>query len=188
MQNGTPAKSFLWKDAILLILCFVVFGAVKSATQSTMDPSLDHDFAAEAASGGVFEVKLGHLALQKGNSNAVKSFGERMITDHTKTSDDLRQIAGEESIQLPEDMPKKEQALYDHLSKLQGVQFDRAYVQSMVKDHKKDVSAFEKETSSGSDPKLKDFANRTLPTLKDQLREAKQIEHAVSACNERDKT
>jgi putative membrane protein len=129
MQNGTPAKSFLWKDAILLMLCFVVFGAGRSATQSTMDP----------ASGGMSEVKLGHLALQKGNSNAVKSFGERMITDHTKASDDLRQIAGEESIQLPEDMPKKEQALYDRLSRLQGVQFDRAYAQSMVKDHKKDV-------------------------------------------------
>lgn len=77
-----------------------------------------------------------------------------MITDHTKANDDLRQIAGEQNIQLPEDMPKKEQALYDRLSKLQGVQFDRAYVQSMVKDHKKDVSAFEKETSSGSDPTL----------------------------------
>jgi len=183
MQNGTPAKSFLWKDAILLILCFVVFGSGKSATKSTMDPSVDHDFAAEAASGGMSEVKLGRLALQKGDSNAVKSFGERMITDRTKASDDLRQIAGEESIQLPEDMPKKEQALYDHLSKLQGVQFDRAYVQSMVKDHKKDVSAFEKETSSGSDPRLRDFANRTLPTLKDHLREAKEIEHAVSAFN-----
>jgi len=183
MQNGTPAKSFLWKDAILLILCFVVFSAGKSATQSTMDPSEDHDFAVEAASGGMSEVKLGHLALQKGNSNAVKSFGEKMITDHTKASDDLRQIAGEESIQLPEDMPKKEQALYDRLSKLQGMQFDRAYVQSVVKDHKKDVSAFEKETSSGSDPKLKDFANRTLPTLKDHLREAKEIEHAVSVNN-----
>jgi len=80
MQNGIPAKSFLWKDAILLILCFVVFGAGESATQSTMDPSEDHDFAAEAASGGISEVKLGHLALQKGNSNAVKSFGLRAVS------------------------------------------------------------------------------------------------------------
>ena len=77
----------------------------------------------------------------------------------------------------------EQRAFYERLSKLQGVQFDRAYVQSMVKDHIKDVSAFEKETSSGSDPKLKDFANRTLPRLKDHLREAKEIEHAVSAYN-----
>jgi len=183
MQNGTPAKSFLWKDTILLILCFVVFDAGNSATQSRTDRSSDHDFAAEATSGGMSEVKLGQLALQKGNSKAVKSFGERMITDHSKAGDDLRQIAAEESIHLPEDMPKTEQALYDRLSKLQGVQFARAYAQTMVKGHEKDLGAFEKEASSGSDPKLKDFANRTLPTLKDHLRQAKEIEHAVSAPN-----
>jgi putative membrane protein len=61
------------------------------------------------------------------------------------------------------------------LSKLSGDAFDQAYMQDMLKDHKTDIAAFEKESTSGKDPDVKQFASQTLPTLKDHLKQAETV-------------
>jgi putative membrane protein len=71
--------------------------------------------------------------------------------------------------------------MYERLSKLSGADFDRAYARAMVKDHEKDIAAFQKEAESGADPQIRQFAAQTLPTLQSHLQEAKQMEQAVSA-------
>ncbi len=131
-----------------------------------------HDamFAKEAASGGMTEVQLGQLAQDKGSSQDVKDFGKKMVQDHTKANDDLKSVASKDSITLPTAIMPKDQALYDRLSKLSGAQFDHAYIAAMVKDHRKDVADFQKESSSGQNADVKDFATRTLPTLQEHLR------------------
>jgi len=141
----------------------------------------DSRFAKEAAQGGMAEVKLGQLAQDKGSSDSVKSFGKRMVDDHSKAGDKLKDAAAKDSLTLPTDISAKDQATYDRLSKLNGAAFDRAYAKDMVKDHQTDVAAFQKEANSGKSESLKSFASETLPTLQDHLKEAKEMTKTVSA-------
>ena len=76
-------------------------------------------------------------------------------------------------------MEKKHQATRDHLAKLNGAAFDKAYMQHMVTDHTKDVQAFEHEAKMGKDPDVKAWAGQVLPTLEDHLKQAKQVASAV---------
>jgi putative membrane protein len=148
-----------------------------------MKAPTDAKFAAEAASGGMAEVKLGELAQQKGSSASVKAFGQRMVVDHTKAGDDLQKVAQEQGMTLPEKISKTDQMTYDRLAKLDGAQFDAAYAQAMLQDHQTDVAAFEKQASSGSNAALKAFASRTLPTLKEHLKLAKELTQSTAAAS-----
>ena len=135
----------------------------------------DAHFAKEAAQGGMAEVKLGQLAQEKGANDSVKSFGRRMVDDHSKAGNKLKEVASRENITLPTDISAKDQAMYDTLSKLNGAAFDRAYARDMVKDHETDVAAFQKEANAGKDDSMKSFASETLPTLQDHLKQAKEM-------------
>jgi putative membrane protein len=145
------------------------------ATTAKSRPAGDAHFAKEAAQGGMAEVKLGQLAQEKGSNDLVKSFAKRMVDDHSKANDKLKEVASRESITLPNDLSAKDQATYDRLSKLNGAAFDRAYARDMVKDHETDVAAFQKEANGGKTDSLKSFASETLPTLQDHLKQAKEM-------------
>ena len=141
----------------------------------------DTTFAKKAASGGMAEVKLGKLAQERGSSGAVKEFGKRMETDHSKAGEKLKEIASKNNIALPEKLEESDQATYDHLSKLSGAEFDRVYAQHMVTDHEEDIEEFKNEASMGKNADIKGFASSTLPTLQDHLRQAREMEKSVSA-------
>ena len=126
------------------------------------------------------EVKLGQLAQDKGSNPMVKQFGARMVDDHGKANNKLKQAVGS-GMTLPSDVGPKEQATYDKLSKLSGTAFDKAYAADMVKDHQTDISEFQKEASSGKNPTLKSFASETLPVLQDHLKMAKDMQQSVSS-------
>ncbi len=147
-----------------------------SASSSTGKLSAsDRQFLDKAAQGGIAEVELGQLAQQKSQDPKVKAFGERMVTDHSKANDQLKSLAQSKGMTLPTQPNAKDKAEKDRLSKLSGEQFDKAYMNYMVKDHTKDVSEFRKESQSAKDSDVKSFASSTLPTLESHLQEAKQI-------------
>jgi putative membrane protein len=141
---------------------------------STLD-AMDRHFIRKAGEGGLAEVELGKLAAEKGQSEDVKKFGQRMVDDHSKANDQLRQLAESKGVPLPTKLDAKDEATKDHLEKLSGEQFDRAYMNDMVKDHTKDVSEFKKESTAAKDPAVKSFASDTLPTLESHLKEARSI-------------
>jgi putative membrane protein len=154
--------------------------ATKTTSTAKGRPAMgDAHFAKEAAQGGMAEVKLGQLAQEKGSNDSVKSFGKRMVDDHSKANDKLKEVASRESITLPSDLSAKHQATYDRLSKLNGAAFDRAYARDMVKDHETDIAAFQKEANGGKNDSLKSFASETLPTLQDHLKQAKEMNKTV---------
>jgi putative membrane protein len=146
-----------------------------SNSSSTSLTSSDRQFIRKAAEGGMAEVELGQLAQEKGSSEAVKNFGKRMVDDHTKANDQLKQLASNKGVEVPQDLNAKDKMLKASLSKLSGDQFDKAYMKDMVKDHTADVQEFRKESTSAQDPDVKHFASETLPTLQDHLKEAQNI-------------
>jgi len=141
----------------------------KTSTTANRMTTGDSTFATKAAAGGMAEVQLGNLAKEHAASADVKSFGERMVTDHTKANDELKKTASGKGITLPASLSSKDQATYDRLSKLNGAAFDRAYMQDMVSDHKTDVNEFKREADKGTDTDLKAFASKTLPTLQEHV-------------------
>jgi putative membrane protein len=140
----------------------------------------DEDFVKDAAQGGLAEVKLGQLAADKGSSDAVKNFGKRMVEDHSKANDQLKEIASRENWKLPAELNKKNQRTYDRLSQLSGDAFDRAYARDMVRDHQNDVATFKLEASDGQSGAIKNFASQTLPALEDHLKMAREMEQTVA--------
>jgi putative membrane protein len=115
----------------------------------------DKMFLRKAAQGGMAEVKLGQLAVQKGSSEDVKSFGQKMVDDHTKLNNDMAPIADSMGVRLPKDLSKDDQVEYDKLNALSGNDFDMEYLSFMVKDHHKDLREFRQEEASTTDPTLK---------------------------------
>lgn len=156
-------------------------GATKSAAAQKSSGAADQAFAKEAAIGGMAEVELGNLAKQNAASADVKQFGDRMVTDHGKANDELKQWASGKNVTLPTELDAKHTALKDRLSKLNGDAFDKAYMHEMVADHQHDVAAFKKESTSGKDADLKAWAGKTLPTLQDHLKMAQDAASKVGA-------
>ena len=135
----------------------------------------DVKFMKEAAQGGMAEVKLGRMAAEKASNAEVKQFGERMVQDHTKANGELMQLAEERNVALPKDVARKHKAAMARLSKLNGAAFDRGYMNEMVKDHEKDVAAFQKASETAADSELKQWAGEKLPALKEHLMMAKDL-------------
>jgi putative membrane protein len=143
--------------------------------------SQDQKFIMEAAAGGMEEVELGRLAVQKAASTDVKNFGQRMVDDHGKANAQLKSIAAQKGVTLPAALPADKKRDMDHLSKLSGAEFDKMYMSHMLKDHKKDVSEFEKQASKGNDSSVKSFAQQTLPTLREHMKMAQSVAGKVGA-------
>jgi putative membrane protein len=171
--NGTGSIVFL------LALTFVLIAA--RTLSATHADDGDSQFVNKAAAGGMSEIKLGQLAVDKGSNSAVKEFGQRMVTDHSKANQELKEVASRVNIALPDTMTASDQALYESLSKLSGPAFDRAYARAMVKDHEDDVTAFQRETLEGKNTAVKEFALKTVPTLKEHLQLAREMQKTVSA-------
>jgi putative membrane protein len=137
--------------------------------------SSDQKFIMEAAMGGMAEVELGRLAAERGSSDGVKQFGQRMVDDHSRANSELMQLTTARGVNVPASLDTKHQALMTRMSQLSGAAFDRAYAKEMVKDHQKDVSLFQKQATRGADGDLRAFAAKTLPTLQEHLRMAREL-------------
>ena len=149
----------------------------KAATLSHSDSS----FMTDAAEGGMNEVRLGELAQQKGSSEQVRAFGKRMVEEHSRLNNELQAIAARKNVSLPSDVGITQKASDKLLSSKSGHSFDESYASSMLKDHKEDIEAFEKEANSGVDQDVKAFAAKSLPTLREHLRMANEMAQAVGA-------
>jgi putative membrane protein len=139
----------------------------------------DRGFVEKAAMGGMAEVELGNLAQQKASSAEVKQFAARMVEDHGKANDELKQLASSKGIPLPTALDRKHRSDMDRLGKLSGAEFDRAYMSHMLDDHKKDVAEFKKQATSGKDSDLKAFASKSVPVLEQHLQLAQKTNDSV---------
>lgn len=128
----------------------------------------DQKFMTNAAEGGMLEVKLGELAGQKGTRDDVKNFGQKMVTDHTQINNDLKAVASQKGIPLPDMLDAKHQKIYEKLAALSGTDFDNTYIATMLKAHKADARLFKKESDT-SDADLKSFVDKSLPVIQDHL-------------------
>jgi putative membrane protein len=174
-------KRVLFVIAILAAMSIMTaFNDAAAQTAGTLSKS-DKDFVTRAAQDGMAEVALGELATRMASNEEVKQFAQRMVDDHTKANNELKELASKEGITFPNEMSGKQKALQDRLAKLSGADFDREYMRAMVKDHDSAVALFEKQARSGGDPELKAWAEKTLPTLREHQQIARDLASKVGA-------
>ncbi len=150
-------------------------------TELNSETAVDDDaltFMKKAASAGTMEVELGTLAREKATDPRVKNFGDMMVRDHTTANKALLQLGAQKAVQINVAMKPEHEQMMSDLKKLSGSQFDRQYIDMMVKDHAKDIQVFESATSN-RDPEVNAFATKTLPVLRKHLDSAKAIQASL---------
>lgn len=135
-----------------------------TSNKSSSLSAKDKTFMKKAAKGGMMEVAMGSLAEQQGQSDDVKSFGKRMVSDHSKANDELKSIASQKGVTLPGKEPTLKWSS------------DKTYMNMMVQDHQKDLAEFQEQAKTGSDPELKKFAEDTAKMVQEHLDLAKETQ------------
>lgn len=162
--------------SFMVFFCFFLLGGMTILAFAEKGiSSSDKKFVKEAANGGMVEVQAGELAQSKAQSPEVKEFAAQMVTDHSKANDELKRLAQQKNVSLPDKLEKKDKSMLDNLGTLSGANFDKQYMRQMVMDHVVDVSVFQAATQKGNDPDLKKWAVATLPTLEKHLVHARAV-------------
>ena len=166
---------------LVLTLAGALFAGVGHAQQAPAKSDSVHanDWAwmEKAARAGVYEVQAGQLAAGKATNPKVREFAEKMVAEHSKANDELKAIAGNKGITLPDAPDAKHKKQLGTLQKLTaGSRFDEEYVtRSGVIDHQDAVRLFKKGTKDVRDADIKAFAQKTLPTVEEHLSMAKKL-------------
>ncbi|WOB10123.1 DUF4142 domain-containing protein [Piscinibacter gummiphilus] len=137
----------------------------------------DADFMKQAAQNGAAEIEASKLALQKAQRSDVKAFAEKMVADHTKTSDELKQLAAAKKVSLPDGPSMKQKGELKMISAGDDAKFDERYAKNFgVKAHEETIKLFEEAAKSATDAEVKAFAQKTLPGLNHHLEMARALE------------
>jgi len=139
----------------------------------------DANFAVKAAAGGMTEIALSKVAEQQATSDKIKDFASMMVTDHSAAGDKLSAIAKAKNIALPSGPDTVQQNMINDISKKTGKDFDKAYVNQMVKDHQGTLDFFEKEENMVKDTTLKSFITATIPVVQHHLAVIKTIKSGM---------
>src|SRR5258708_4205182 len=182
-----------FKSTVAIATGFVFLSAVGCSKDKTMDTSsvqssadrstaadrspsasnaTDRDFAVIAAQAGMAEVELGNLAQTQGSDDRIRSYGKKLVEDHAKLNNDLKDIAAKQTITLPTDVNSDQRKAIDTLSRRSGSQFDNEFWKTAVDDHAKAIEEFRKEAAMGDNQALKGFASKSIPSLEDHLQMA----------------
>ena len=167
----------------------------QDSPKATMSAS---DFIMKAADAGMKEVDISKMAIEKTKNEDVKGFARRLVTDHSSANDDLLRFSKSRKVTLKADPtiamkvdptanpsrpptmpPVDHHAAHASLMVLEGAAFDKAYIDQMVKDHQQAVELFDVQSDDGMDSEIKDWANKKLPTLREHLKMAKDLQDKI---------
>jgi putative membrane protein len=145
-------------------------------------PAADKEFIISAGSGGIAEVEMARIALDKTRTPQVKRHAQQMLNDHTQANDELRRIASAKGVTLPDVPNANHKAIVDKLRATPERDFDKVYIREAgINAHQEMKTLFRNESSSGMDPDVKAFAAKTLPTVETHLKHSERIEDDLRA-------
>ena len=150
--------------------------ATISTTTNVVTDEKSSTFLTKVTNSGLAEVQLAKLAQQKASIPAVKSFAAMLERDHTAVNGQVKDLAGQRNVSLPAAPSEDKQKMYNDMEKMTGKAFDKEYISMMVKAHGDGIALFEDTKANASDIDVKNFADKTLPTLKMHLDSAKAIQ------------
>ena len=147
------------------------------AVQAQDTKSSDKTFVKKAMEGSLAEVNFAKLALQKSQDKNVREFATKMIHDHEMLISEMKPLAKELGVKVPSGPPLSDHAKYMELKMKSGTDFDRAYVEAMVKDHHDDLQSFLDEQNQTSDPQLKAAVQKGESVIREHTEMIDKIAH-----------
>lgn len=140
------------------------------------DPILTvQSFMEQAAASDMFEIQTGNMAAQKGTLADVKTFGQMLVTDHTKSSNEMKALATQKNVTLPTALPQEKMAKVTALQALTGAAFDKQFSQMQVEAHEEAIDLYEDADNDITDPQVQAFIDKTLPALRMHLTGAQKL-------------
>jgi putative membrane protein len=146
----------------------------EGAAGTAGEAKIDRDFIQDQLSDGNAELELARLAQERATRPEVKEFAQMMARDHETAGGELKQIANKHNVQMDTGEQKEHNDLRERLSKLSGAEFDREYMEAMVEEHEEAVNEVERQQNADN-PEIRQWASKTVPTLRQHLERAQQI-------------
>ncbi|MUG92931.1 DUF4142 domain-containing protein [Scytonema sp. UIC 10036] len=176
-QANTNSDTF--KNSEQFILAQKTPGTTSPAPGSTnrtgSQANINQEFATQARQSDLLEIQTSQLALQRAKSPEVRNFAQRMIKEHTNSSQQLTKIAQQKGYKLPTTLGDANRALLTQLTNASGTNFDQAYMQGQVTAHTKTLANYQNYISNGTDAELKAFANKVAPVVAEHLKMAQSM-------------
>jgi putative membrane protein len=155
-------------------------GAGNTTNKAVLSDS-DRDFLKKAEDGNIKERNIARVVVDKSENKDVKDYAQMLVDDHTK---DLRRVVdlmNQKGMSQPKNLPEVKHEALGKLDRLSGGAFDREFLNTMVEDHKKDITDFQKEVNAAQDEDVKYYAMHTLPVLQEHLQKAQELQQKVSS-------
>ena len=135
----------------------------------------DEQLVRSAAESSMSQVDLGKLTEQKAQDPQVKKFAQLMTEEHSKLTEQLKELGMSERINLPTSVSRRDADSHRHLQTESGAGFDKSYTQQVVTELERQIGQFKQGSTSATKPALKEFFERNTPTLESELQQAKQL-------------
>jgi len=161
----------------------LALAALVAAPAYAQDKMSNDDQAAmkQLASANIAEIESGKMAASKAQSPEVKKFAQQMVTDHSKMLEDLKSLAKSKGVALPDSAPLKDMAQSKLLERKSGAEFDKDYMEHMVKDHEKDAQDTQNIAAKAKDPQFKSAVQQANAKIKEHLQLAQRIAQGAAA-------
>ena len=154
----------------------LAFAALVTAPAFAQNMSNDDQAAMkQLASDNLAEINAGKMAASKAQSPDVKSFGQKMVQDHSQMLDELKSLAKQKGVAMPDNAPIKDVAQMKLLERKSGAEFDKEYMEHMVKDHEKDAKDTENIATKAQDPQFKAAVQKAHAKIQEHLQLAQRI-------------
>jgi putative membrane protein len=150
-------------------------GKVKNGDRNARMDRSERRFVEEMARHSLGEVEVGRIAENRGASEEVKKYGQRIVQDHGKANEELKQLAQSRGIKWPAEPDRAHRRSAERLQKLEGADFDKRFVSEMVKNHQADLKKAQKMAKDARDPELRAFAAKAAPVIEEHLNMARQL-------------
>jgi putative membrane protein len=161
-----------------LLLCLIALVRNVAAQDAKLDKR-DMQALSRMAQADLAEIATGKLAGEKGTNPEVKKFGQHMVDEHSKMLDEGKKLAQSKGVKPPADTDKKHQAALKKLQGLSGADFDRQYMDQMVRDHQEVLQLAQKTAKGSKDPQIKAHAQKGAPHIQEHLDQAKKIQSSL---------
>lgn len=168
-------RSLVVGGLLTVALCLAQAAVWAQDEKKDDKPLTDAEFVQKASAGSLAEIEFGKLAPDRAANENVKTYAKRMVEDHTNWNKKLSVIAAKKNIPMARELEKECREQCDKLRELRGAEFDKTYIQGEVKGHEMAIKCVEGYIKSSQDEELKTFAQEALPTLKEHLKQAKEL-------------
>lgn len=154
-------------------------GGTGTGTGTTASAQADQTFIENAAGGLQLRLRLSEMAVQKTANLEVREFARVVVSNHTKSINELKGVAQQMRVTYPTALPSGRQAVYDRLAQLSGSDFDRAFAREMELAYQQDISLFQSSATAAGNLALRGYILKTTPVLQGQLRLATQLKNIL---------